>query len=167
MTTLGRLIHLANKETIESLRNSGLIGTCLNCGRDFPLSRAILFDGLGKFPDEAKAIRQQLLNELKGQAEELTKRKLSVEGAEQKAIYVSIGKIVEKIVPAYRDFNFPLSDCRPLFEPIDMVVFKGVSNHAVDYITFLEIKTGKAQLSKREKSIKEAVERREVSYKEV
>jgi predicted Holliday junction resolvase-like endonuclease len=47
-----------------------------------------------------------------------------------------------------------------------MLVFNGVSNHAVDSITFLEIKTGKAQLSKREKSIKEAVERGEVTYKE-
>jgi predicted Holliday junction resolvase-like endonuclease len=138
----------------------------LNCGRDFPLSKAILFNGLGKFPREAEVMRQQLLTELKERTEELKKRKLSVEGAEQKAIYVSIGKIVEKIVPAYRDFNFPLSDCRPLFEPIDMLVFNGVSNHAVDSITFLEIKTGKAQLSKREKSIKEAVERGEVTYKE-
>lgn len=144
-----------------------MVATCSACGQDFPLSKAILFDGLGKFPDAAEIRRQQLLAELKVRAEELKKRKLSVEGAEQKAISVGIGKIVEKIVPAYRDFNLPLSDCRPLFEPIDMVVFNGASNNVVESITFLEIKTGKAQLGKREKAIKLAVERGDVDYKEV
>ena len=158
---------MTNKEIIESLKKSGLIATCSVCMEDFPLSKAILFDGLGKFPTEAETRRQELLTQLKERAEELKKRKLSVEGAEQKAIQVGIGKIVEKIVPAYRDFNLPLPDCRPLYEPIDMVVFNGASNNAVESITFLEIKTGQSRLNPHQKAVKEAIEKGGVDYTEV
>lgn len=126
-----------------------------------------MFDGLGKFPEEAEARRQQKVAETLQRLEELKKRKVSVENAEEKAIQVGIGKIVEKIVPAYRSFNLPLSDCRPLFEPIDLVVFNGANRNNVESITFLEVKTGQARLNAHQKAVKEAVEKNNVDYKEV
>lgn len=158
---------MINKEIIESLRKSGLVATCSACGDDFPLSKAVMFDGLGEFPDEAEIRRQQLLMELKERAEQLQKRIASIDKGEKTTVAVGIGKIVEKILPICRNFNLPLSDCRPLFEPIDMVVFNGASNNAVESIIFLEIKTGGARLNDHQKAVKETIEKGVVSYKEV
>jgi len=146
---------------------SSLVATCSKCGEEFQLAKSMLFDGLGKFPDEAEIRRQELLAELKAKLEALTKRKASVENVERTAIAVGMGKILEKILPTCRNFSLPLSDCRPLFEPIDMVVFNGASRNNVDSVTFLEIKTGQARLNNHQKAVKEAIEKGEVSYKEV
>jgi predicted Holliday junction resolvase-like endonuclease len=158
---------LTNKQVIESLKKSGLIASCSACDEEFPLSKAILFDGLGKFPDEAETRRQALLLELKERAGQLEKRKASIEKGEKTTVAVGIGKIVEKILPICRNFNLPLSDCRPLFEPIDMVIFNGASKNTVDSITFLEIKTGGARLNDHQKAVKERVENGGISYKEI
>lgn len=158
---------MANKAVIESLKKSDLVATCSACGEDFTLSKAVLFDALGKFPDEAEIRRQALLLELKERADELTKRVASIDKGEKTTVAVGIGKIVEKILPVCRNFTLPLSDCRPLFEPIDMIVFNGASKNAVDSITFLEIKTGGARLNEHQKAVKESIEKGAVSYKEV
>ena len=80
---------------------------------------------------------------------------------------VGIGKILEKVIPAYRDFKVPISDCRPLFEPIDLIVFNGVSKSKVDSVTFMEIKTGKAQLAKHERMVRDAITDKKVAFKEI
>lgn len=126
-----------------------------------------MFDGRGQFPDIAQKKREQMLLELNERMEKLKKRKISVEGAEKKAIEVNIGKIIEKVVPAYKDFRMPLNDCRALFEPIDLIVFNGASKSMVDYITFLEIKTGEARLNQHQKAIKHAIDDKKVTYEEV
>lgn len=109
-----------------------------------------------------------MLTELKVQEEKLVKRKISAQvGAEQRAIYVGIGKIVENILPTYADFKIPTCDCRPLFEPIDMIAFNGLSKGVIDSLTFIEIKTGKSKLNKHQKQIKDAVKDGCVSYSEI
>jgi predicted Holliday junction resolvase-like endonuclease len=120
------------------------------------------------FPAPAQKKRDELVEELKLRLQELKKRKISAQaGAEKKAMEVGIGKILEKIIPAYRDFKLPISDCRPLFEPIDLIVFNGVSKSKVNSITFMEIKTGKAQLAKHERMVRDAIGDRKVAFKEV
>jgi hypothetical protein len=104
---------LGNTEIINELKNSNLVAECPHCSEVFELSKAILFDGMGKFPDIAEQKRKQLLDELNERIEELKNRKISVAGAEKKAVEVGVGKIIEKVLPAYRDFKLPLSDCRP------------------------------------------------------
>jgi hypothetical protein len=52
---------LTKKEIIESLMKSSLVATCSECGDEFALAKAVLFDGLGKFPQEADLRRQELL----------------------------------------------------------------------------------------------------------
>lgn len=154
------------KQIIEELKKSNLYAECTSCGEEFKLSSSIMFDGLGEFPSEGKTIREELLQELKTELEKLKKQKLSaVEGAEKKAIEVGIGKIIEKILPACKDFNMTLSDCRPLFEPVDMVVFNGATNNDVKTITFLEIKTGNSRLNEHQRMIRDAIEDKKVSFK--
>jgi len=107
-----------------------------------------------------------MLEELGQRIDELKRRKLSAAfGAEKKAIEVGIGKILEKVIPAYKEFKMSISECRPLFEPLDLIVFSGINKLAIESITFLEIKTGNAQLVKHERMIRNAIADRKVNYK--
>ncbi|MFC1507195.1 Holliday junction resolvase-like protein [Thermoproteota archaeon] len=152
---------------ITQLKSSNLYAEC-QCGGEFKLSKTIFFDGLGEFPEIAENKRKEMLEELNQRIEELKRRKISAGvGAEKKAIEVGIGKIVEKVIPAYKKFGIPLNDCRPLFEPIDFLVFNGLGKNNVSSLTFLEIKTGNAQLNKHERMIRDAVDNKKVVYKEI
>ena len=145
-------------QLIGQLKSSRLLAECPECHQDFSLSKAVLFDGLGDFPEAAQLKREVMLSELEQRLEKLKKRKHSAgPGAEKKAIEVGIGKIIEKVVPAYKGFGIPICDCRPLFEPIDMIIFNGLSKASVESITFMEIKTGASRLKDHQKLVKDAV----------
>lgn len=153
-------------ELIHQLRSVDLYAECDYCDEEFRLSEALIFDGCGSFPEVAEAKRAEMLNELTLRTEALKKKRASADaGAEKKAIEVGIGKVIEKIAPAYAKFGIPLGDCRPLFEPIDLIVFNGLSRMKVDSVTFLEIKTGKASLSQRERMVRDAVNSKKLAYK--
>ena len=153
---------------IDQLKASKLFAECTQCGEEFPLSKAVLFDGLGKFPEPAELRRQEMLVELQAKLNELKKRKVSAgPGAEKKAIEVGIGKIIEKVMPAYQNFGLPISDCRPLFEPIDMIIFNGLSTANIQSITFMEVKTGNSRLNEHQRLVKEAVSDGKVSVQVV
>jgi len=153
---------------INQLKVSKLYAECRECGEEFPLSKAVLFDGLGDFPEPAELRRKQMIEELQAKLDELKKRKISAgPGAEKKAIEIGIGKIIEKVMPAYQNFGIPISDCRPLFEPIDMIIFNGLSTTSIQSITFMEIKTGKSRLNEHQKLVKEAVSDGKVSVQVV
>lgn len=143
---------------IGSLQTSNLVAECPNCGEEFSLSKAILFDGRKAFPETAHKIRQELQQELDQRIEELKKRKIRADvKSEMGAISSGFGKIIEKIFPAYKNFNMPLNDCRFLGEPIDMIIFLGATEMKVDHITFLEAKTGKGRLNDGEKMVRDTV----------
>jgi len=146
------------KQLIQTMKSSLLIAQCPKCDEEFKLSDSLLFDGTTTFPDAAELIRMQLAEELSKQEKELKKRKISVDvAAEKKAIEVGFGKIIEKFLPAYRDLDLQFTECRPLYDPIDVLVFSGLLNRKVDNITFLEIKSGNARLNKHQKMIRDAV----------
>jgi predicted Holliday junction resolvase-like endonuclease len=154
-------------EFIAKLQSSNLYAEC-RCGEEFKLSDAILFDGRGIFPQVAESKRNELIEELRERTDDLKKRKISADvGAEKKAIEVGIGKIIEKIVPAYKEFKMPLCDCRPLFEPIDFIVFNGMSEMNVQSLTFLEIKTGNSKLAKHERMVRDAIDDKKIFYRSI
>jgi predicted Holliday junction resolvase-like endonuclease len=148
---------------IRSLQQSKLSAGCPHCGDEFKLAESILFDGTKKFPREAEKIRQEWEKNLDKELELLKKRQIRAdEGAEKKAIEVGVGKIIEKVLPAYKNFKLPLADCRFLAEPIDMIVFEGASENKIIHITFLDIKTGNAALNKHQRQIHDAVKDHQV-----
>jgi predicted Holliday junction resolvase-like endonuclease len=150
---------------MDGLKSSSLYAEC-NCGKEFKLSDAVLFDGLGTFPDIVETKRKQMVEELTERVNELKKRKIYVDtGAEKKAIEVGFGKIIEKIIPAHKEFKMPPCDCRPLFEPIDFVVFNGLSEMNINSVTFLEVKTGNSRLANHEKMVRDAIDDKKLSYK--
>ena len=146
------------KQLIINLKASILIARCPMCDEEFNLSDALLFGGMRKFPDPAEEKRLLLLQELNGRKKELKKRKISVDvKAEKKAVAVGFGKIIEKFIPAYKNLELQFRECRPLYEPIDLIVFEGLVKRKVDFITFLEVKSGKSRLNRHQRMIRDAV----------
>jgi len=140
---------------IQALNKSKLVAECPHCGDEFSLSKALLFDGRGL----------ELLEELKDRtANLLEKQKRATTKSENTAIAVGIGKIIEKILPAHKNFDLIPSDCRFLAEPIDMIVFDGVSENRVDKITFMDVKTGGATLNKHQRQVRDAINDHNVKW---
>jgi predicted Holliday junction resolvase-like endonuclease len=151
---------------IKDLKASKLIAQCPKCDKEFKLSDSLLFDGTLKFPTPAEALRLQLIQELMERKKQLEKRKISADvGAEKKAIEVGFGKIIEKFIPAYKNLKLQFCECRPLYDPIDLLVFTGLLKRNIDSITFMEIKSGNSRLNKHQKLVKDAVLENRVNMK--
>jgi len=104
-----------------------------------------------------------MIKSLREKSEELKKKRFSADvTSERMAVASGLGKIIEKVLPAYRDFNQPIADCRALFEPVDLIIFKGCCNLNVNWITFMDIKTGNGNLNDHQKMIKKVVEKKNV-----
>ena len=77
------------------------------------------------------------------------------------------GQVVEQVAPFLPGFPCNPADAKFLGKPVDFVSFSGLSDKdTVDEILFIEVKTGKSELSKREKEIRKAVEEGRVRYVE-
>lgn len=143
---------------IKGLKTSELVAQCPKCNKEFSLSDALLFDGTKKFPAEAEKVRIKLVQELAERTEKLEKREVSADvTAEKRAIDVGFGKIIERFIPAYKDLKLQFAECRPLFDPIDIIVFSGLIERKVNGITFLEIKSGDSDLNKHQRMIRDAI----------
>ena len=75
------------------------------------------------------------------------------------------GKFKEQLAPILPGFDYNPTDARFLGSPIDFVVFDGLAEKDPKQIVFLEVKTGEAKLTEREKRIKELVEEGKVKYR--
>lgn len=150
---------------IRKLKESNLYAEC-PCGGEFKLSKTILFDGTKPFPPKALEVQKKLKEELKERKENLKKRKkLATEKAKITTKAVNVGITLEKILPTMRDFKWELPDCRVLGNPIDLITFNGFSLGKVNSISFIEVKSGDARLNQHQKSIRDAIEDKKVSYK--
>ena len=76
------------------------------------------------------------------------------------------GMFSEQLAPFLPNFNFKPTECRFLGKPVDFIVFKGLDNKKIDEIIFVEVKSGKSKLSFVEKSLKEAIKNKKVSWEE-
>ena len=85
----------------------------------------------------------------------------------QRSLAVTAGKVYEQLVPYLPNFPFNPKDVRFLGSPVDFVVFDGLSDGQVTRIVFVEIKTGDAQLSGRERRVRDAVQEARVEWHEL
>ena len=81
--------------------------------------------------------------------------------SQKKSSEVLTGHVAEKIAPFLDDFKHDPRNAIFLGQPIDYLVFKE------DEIVFVEIKSGKARLSKKQKNIKKLIEDNKVNWEEV
>lgn len=137
-----------------------LFGTCPHCLEDFRVGSASLFSLTEDFPEQALAQIRLTKAALKERRRDLqNQKKLMTDRAQLTATSVNLGKILEKIAPSFRDFQFATRDCRALLEPIDYLIFSGLSkNGLVESVTFLDVKSGGARLTANQKRIAEVIE---------
>ena len=72
------------------------------------------------------------------------------------------GKIAEQLAPLLPGFDYNPADARFIGSPIDYIIFDGYSeamegNGKIRRIVLMDVKTGKARLSRTEKKVKSAV----------
>ena len=84
--------------------------------------------------------------------------------AVQKSRQVITGQVSEQIAPLLPDFPYHYKDVMFMGKWVDYIVFEGLSQWYISNITFLEIKTGNAQLNKNERMIKDCVQRGSLDY---
>jgi predicted Holliday junction resolvase-like endonuclease len=89
------------------------------------------------------------------------------EDAVQRSLAVTSGKVHEQLVPYLPEFGFNPKDARFLGSPVDLVVFDGLAAGEVRRVVFLEVKTGGAPLTSRERQVRDVIEAREVAWAEL
>jgi len=67
------------------------------------------------------------------------------------------GQFLEKLAPYLPEFPFDPTDVRFLGTPVDYVVFDGLAEGELREIVFLEVKSGRSELSSRERRVRDAV----------
>lgn len=82
------------------------------------------------------------------------------------------GKIGEQLAPLCPQFKYNLSDARFIGHPVDYIVFDGYSEVKdgggnIRKIVFLEVKTGRAKLSRNEMKIKDAINSGAVEFETI
>jgi predicted Holliday junction resolvase-like endonuclease len=152
---------------IEALERDRSVWATTPCGHEFRLSDSELFYGSEIPPTGKEYVRtlREELREIQRDVERLHGHLTT--GYTKKSVEVKLGKTVEKIVTALPGFPFNRRDCRAIFDPIDYVAFLGLSTGRVSRIEFIDIKTGNARLSNVQKTIRDAVEDRKVTLREV
>ncbi|HLG25091.1 MAG TPA: Holliday junction resolvase-like protein [Candidatus Nanoarchaeia archaeon] len=76
------------------------------------------------------------------------------------------GQFSEQLAPYLPDFNYKPTEARFIGKPIDFVIFKGMDEKKIDEVVFVEVKSGKSSLSPVEKSLKDAIENKKVTFSE-
>lgn len=93
-------------------------------------------------------------------------RRMRAEGASQSRA-VTRGQIFEQLVPYLPGFRFNPKDAQFLGRPVDFVVFDGLDEGDVRRIVFVEVKTGAAKLTTRERLVRDAIRGGRVEWAEI
>lgn len=80
------------------------------------------------------------------------------------------GRIAEQMAPVLPDFCFNPADARFIGSPVDYIIFDGLTRVADDkedeiQIVFMDVKKGSGALTRTQRLIKQAVEKRSVAWK--
>lgn len=80
------------------------------------------------------------------------------------------GRIAEQMAPVLPDFCFNPADARFIGSPVDYIIFDGLTRVADDkedeiQIVFMDVKKGSGALTRTQRLIKQAVEKKSVAWK--
>ena len=95
-----------------------------------------------------------------------TEIKRAREDAVKRSRAVLNGQLSEQFAAFFPGFPADPTEIRFVGKPVDFVAFPGLSTGTVDEVLFVEVKTGNAALSKVERSLRDAVEKKNVRYTE-
>lgn len=112
-----------------------------------------------EFLKKERLLDEQLKNlEEKLSLETENRRKIL---SQKKSSEVRLGHIAETLAPFLDQFEFDPENCTFLGKPIDYISF------GKDEITLIEIKSGKSQLNQKQRHIRNLVENKSISWKEI
>jgi len=152
-------------ELIRSLSSGKFYAVCPCCDEEISLKQAGLF-WLDQFTDKARGVYEGMLEALKESRDRAREdRRRLKQRSETAAHTANIGFVLERLAPAMKSFRFNPGDCRSLFDPIDYVIFEGLSEKGrVDRIFFVDVKTGQARLNSTQKEIRDLVGQKRVEW---
>ncbi|MGH7754524.1 MAG: Holliday junction resolvase-like protein, partial [Gemmatimonadales bacterium] len=78
--------------------------------------------------------------------------------AMERSLAVTTGQALEQVAAYLPGFRFNPRDARFLGSPVDFVVFDGLTDGAVRRVVFVEVKSGDATLTTRERRVRDAVQ---------
>jgi predicted Holliday junction resolvase-like endonuclease len=152
------------KDIIRILEKRGFYANCPACEETIKLKdcEPFYFDD---FSDGASEVYERLKREQRDRAVELAARRKGISASsEVGAQAVNMGLILERLAPCMGTFRFNRNDCRSLFDPIDYLIFEGLSEkETVSRILFMEVKTGGSALKSTQKQIRSLVRSKKVS----
>ena len=76
------------------------------------------------------------------------------------------GHFTENLAPYLPNFPYLPNECTFVGKPIDFIVFKGSDEKDINEVVFVEVKSGKAKLSKHEQNLKETIQKGKVRWEE-
>ena len=151
------------KGIIKALIDGRYIVECPCCQAKHKSESVNFFYG-DDFNDHAQEWYDGHVTEFRERRKELTEQsKRMKKRSNTGAIAVNLGFLWEKLAPSLDGFPFSMNDIRFLGDPIDMVIFEGLSKGKVNRILFGDIKSGGARLTQRQKSIQNLVEKNKIS----
>lgn len=74
------------------------------------------------------------------------------------------GRVFERVAPYLPGFGYNPRDVRFVGDPVDFVVFDGLSEGNVRNVVFVEVKTGDGELNGNERRVKAAIVERRVEW---
>lgn len=80
---------------------------------------------------------------------------------DHRSVMVKHGMSFEQLFPFMKNYPYNARNFRFIGDPIDGISFED------DHIAFIEFKTGKANLSEKQKRIKELIHKKKIEWKEV
>jgi predicted Holliday junction resolvase-like endonuclease len=84
----------------------------------------------------------------------------------EKSQAVLRGNFSEQLAPYLPDFKYNPTECKFLGKPIDFIVFQGLDEKEISEIIFVEVKSGKSNLNKNERSLRDAIKNKRVRWEE-
>ena len=94
------------------------------------------------------------------------KIKTAREDAIKRSRAVLNGQLSEQFAAFFPGFPADPTEIRFVGKPVDFVAFPGMSTGTINEVLFVEVKTGNAVLSNIERSLRDAVEKKNVRYTE-
>ena len=91
--------------------------------------------------------------------EETESRKKTL--SQKKSSEVRLGNIAETLAPFLDQFDFDPENCIFLGRPIDYISFED------EVVTLIEVKSGKSQLNKKQRHIRDLIKNKQVAWKEI
>lgn len=153
------------RKLIDSLVRGRVLAECPCCSEEIALKDAALFY-LDEFSVEGEKIYKQALAEQQARRRELLARRKNIPATSKLvAKATNMGLMLERLAPSFKSFRFAKNDCRSVFDPLDYVIFEGLSMRGlVSKIFFVDIKSGNARLSAKQREIKDIITRKKVSW---